>query len=107
MGNQCAGRRDKVDKAGRYSRHLISKYKEDMGAKYADWKDEAREQYEEAKFQYKLKKSRTTGSSYFRQVSYEGGSTKFQEILVQFEKQFPLNYLDIHEFDRRVKKLVY
>lgn len=28
-------------------------------------------------------------------------------MLIQFEKQFPLNYLDIHEFERRVKKLVY
>jgi hypothetical protein len=34
-------------------------------------------------------------------------STKFQEVLLQFEKQFPLNQLDINEFERRVKKLVY
>ena len=32
---------------------------------------------------------------------------KFQEVLLQFEKQFPLNQLDIHEFERRIKKLVY
>lgn len=82
MGNQCASKRDKVDKAGRYSRHMISKYREDLGAKYQDWKEEAREKYEDAKFQYKLKKSKTTGGDLIKFVAYQEGSTKFQEVLI-------------------------
>ena len=37
----------------------------------------------------------------------ENNSIKFQEVLIHFEKQFPLQTLDINEFERRVKKLVY
>jgi len=85
MGNQCSGRREKLQKAGRVSRHLIHQYKEDLKSRYEGWRDEAREKYEDARFRYRLKKAKA-GDSLVRFVQTMEGSTKFQEVLVQFEK---------------------
>lgn len=56
MGNSCTGKREKMDKASRYGKHLAITYKHTIQRKYTDIKEDAREKYEEAKFQYKLQK---------------------------------------------------
>eukprot|EP00347_Sterkiella_histriomuscorum_P012085 403369949 len=111
MGNHCTGKREKMEKAGRYSKHLAVEFKKSMSIKYQDFREDAREKYEARMLNYKLQKSRTGvlqgNDSLIQYVSVTGSGTKYQEILLQFERQFPLNFLDIHEFERRVKKLVF
>jgi hypothetical protein len=94
MGN-CAGRRDgKVSSNTKYTRRVIEKYREDLSCKYTDLKSEAKEKYEDAKFQYRIKKSKSTATlvpDYSLSLTFSRGlSTKFQDVLMKFEKEFPL-----------------
>ncbi|CDW86989.1 UNKNOWN [Stylonychia lemnae] len=110
MGNACAGKRDKMDKAGKYTSALAGYYKKQLSESYVSYKEDYREKYEDKMLTYRLNKSRTGAmgdDSYIQYISNQGSGTKFQEILMQFESQFPLRDLSIQEFERRVKKLVY
>lgn len=74
-------------------------------------KQEYKEKYEEARFNYSVSKSlKGNYSGSDNLISYItdgfGSSTKFQQILIPFEQQFPLKQIEINEFERRSKKLV-
>lgn len=54
MGNQCTGKREKMAKAGRYSKHLASEFKKSMSQKYSDFREDYREKSEARALYYKL-----------------------------------------------------
>jgi hypothetical protein len=57
MGNQyCSGRREKVTEAKNMSKFLLKKYTAEAKFMWQDAKEQVREKYEEAKFNYKVKK---------------------------------------------------
>ena len=104
MGNYCASKRDKLDHASRLSKHMMSVYRTELRNKYHDIKQEARDKYEVAKFHYKVRHHKQT---FTLEKMMSASSTKFQEVLFKFEREFPLVQVDIAEFERRVKKLVF
>ena len=59
MGQTCTGKREKLDRAGRYTKHLAVTYKQDLSEKYANFKEDAREKYEHKMFNYRIQKSKT------------------------------------------------
>lgn len=54
MGNACAGKRDKLDKAGRYTKHLAGYYKKQLSESYTAYREDYRERYEDKMLKYRI-----------------------------------------------------
>ena len=58
MGNACTGKREKLDKAGRYTKHLAGYYKKQLSESYTAYREDYREKYEDRMLKYRIQKSR-------------------------------------------------